>query len=72
MVHTCEICSKFYKSYHSYWNHNKRYHKSIVPESSSIIRECSSKIPESSSTIRENVNSKTFVRSLSHFSFRSV
>ena len=27
----CKICKKFYKSYKSIWNHNKKYHNIIAP-----------------------------------------
>lgn len=31
--YSCEICTKFYSSSNSLWNHNKKYHNTIIDKS---------------------------------------
>jgi hypothetical protein len=47
----CTECQKYYKSYQSLWNHNKRFHSDISPEISSDIPSTSPDIPNTFPTI---------------------
>jgi hypothetical protein len=47
--YNCKICNKYYASYKSIWNHNKKFHKenvsNSIPNVSSNIQNVSSNIP---------------------------
>ena len=65
----CKICNKYYSSYKSLWNHNKKYHDNLLSESNPIVIQKSSTsnpkvIQESSESnpkvIQESSNIKPF------------
>ena len=48
-LHSCNICNKNYSSYKSLWNHNNKFHNTILPQSSSISPHSPSILPLSPS-----------------------
>ena len=57
----CKICNKFYSSYKSLWNHNRKFHNNIQRKCSINVQNCSTNVQNCSINVQNCSINKSLI-----------
>ncbi len=52
----CNNCNKYYSSYKSIWNHNKKFHSKVVNDSVNVVNDSVNVVNDSVNVVNDSVN----------------